>query len=163
MTTDKWAANKTKTYTTSTCLQSPTVLLGLSQITSALLCLEPSLVFTITLHVQNEHNEVYLNQNYLIILIIMSLYYLCCWADFAVPSCLRSNNKHIQLMDASSMLCMPYPPFLGDKRHNIDLIIAMDYCSGEAFRVRSVCVRSVWLHNKSVDEAAFGLGCSPKP
>ncbi|XP_062295351.1 cytosolic phospholipase A2 gamma-like [Scomber scombrus] len=53
------------------------------------------------------------------------------YPDAVVPSCIRLE-KHLQLIDAGSMLSMPYPPFLGEKR-DADLLIALDYTSYHPF------------------------------
>lgn len=51
-----------------------------------------------------------------------------------MPSCIRLK-EHLQLIDASVMLNMPFPPFLGEKR-DVDLLIALDYGAGGTFEVR---------------------------
>ncbi|XP_068452198.1 cytosolic phospholipase A2 gamma-like [Clinocottus analis] len=50
----------------------------------------------------------------------------------AVPPCIKLE-EHLQLMDASVVLNMPYPPFLGQKR-DADLLIALDYGADGAFK-----------------------------
>lgn len=50
-----------------------------------------------------------------------------------MPACIRLR-KHLQLTNVGEKLNMPYPPFLGGRRH-VDLIIALDYGASEPFQV----------------------------
>ncbi|XP_051816639.1 cytosolic phospholipase A2 gamma-like [Acanthochromis polyacanthus] len=53
------------------------------------------------------------------------------YQDPSIPPCLQSNET-IHLIDAGSLINVPYPSFLGDKR-DIDLIIAPEYSAGNMF------------------------------
>ncbi|XP_051816629.1 cytosolic phospholipase A2 zeta-like [Acanthochromis polyacanthus] len=53
------------------------------------------------------------------------------YQDPCVPPCLQTKDT-IHLIDAGSLINVPYPSFLGDKR-DIDLIIAPEYSAGNMF------------------------------
>uniref|UniRef100_A0A8C2ZT58 PLA2c domain-containing protein n=1 Tax=Cyclopterus lumpus TaxID=8103 RepID=A0A8C2ZT58_CYCLU len=76
---------------------------------------------------------------------------LCCWEGAVVPSCIKLNKEHLQLIDAGLMLNMPYPPFLGEKR-DADLLIALDYGANGTFQTLTLAREYAVAVNKPFPE-----------
>ncbi|XP_034394921.1 cytosolic phospholipase A2 gamma-like [Cyclopterus lumpus] len=68
-----------------------------------------------------------------------------------VPSCIKLNKEHLQLIDAGLMLNMPYPPFLGEKR-DADLLIALDYGANGTFQTLTLAREYAVAVNKPFPE-----------